>query len=73
MENYFTNYANELGLNELITYHTLRHSFATFYLMNDGDVFTLKDLLGHTSLATTSIYIHLAHDFNNLKGVKYAK
>lgn len=73
VENYFTNYANELGINERITYHTLRHSFATFYLMNGGDVFTLKDLLGHNSLATTSIYVHLAHNFNNLKGINYAK
>ncbi len=73
VENYFTNYANELGINDKITYHTLRHSFATFYLMNNGDVFTLKDLLGHNSLATTSIYVHLAHDFNNLKGIRYEK
>lgn len=73
IENYFTNYANELGIYDNISYHTLRHSFATFYLMNGGDAFTLKDLLGHTSLATTSIYIHLAHDFNNLRGINYAK
>ncbi len=73
IENYFTNYANDIGLDDKISYHTLRHSFATYYLMNNGDAFTLKDLLGHNSLSTTSIYIHLAHDFNNLKGVKYAK
>lgn len=72
IENYFTNYANNIGLDEKISYHTLRHSFATLYLMNNGDVFTLKDLLGHSSLSTTAIYIHLAHDFNNLKGVNYA-
>lgn len=71
VENYFTSYANEMGINDKISYHTLRHSFATYYLMNGGDAFTLKDLLGHTSLSTTSIYIHLAHDFNNLKGIKY--
>ena len=73
VENYFTNYANELGIDENISYHTLRHSFSTFYLMNGGDVFILKDLLGHTSLATTSIYIHLAHNFNSLKGINYGK
>lgn len=73
IENYFTNYANEFGINERISYHTLRHSFATFYLMNGGDIFTLKDLLGHNSLATTSIYVHLAHDFNHLKGINYEK
>ena len=73
IENYFTNYANELGINENISYHTLRHSFSTLYLINGGDAFVLKDLLGHSSLSTTSIYIHLAHDFNNLKGIDYAK
>ena len=73
IENYFTNYANNLGINENISYHTLRHSFATLYLVNGGDVFILKDLLGHSSLSSTSIYIHLAHDFNHLKGIDYAK
>lgn len=73
IENYFTNYANDLGIDNNISYHTLRHSFATYYLMNDGEVFILKDLLGHNSLASTSIYIHLAHNFNNLKGINYAK
>lgn len=73
IENYFTNYANELGIDDKISYHTLRHSFATFYLINDGDIFTLKDMLGHTSLSTTAIYVHLAHDFNNLKGINYDK
>lgn len=73
LENYFTNYANDLGINEKISYHTLRHSFATFYLINGGDPFVLKDMLGHSSLSTTAIYIHLAHDFNNLKGINYDK
>lgn len=71
IENYFTNYANDLGLDNGISFHTLRHSFATYFIMNGGDCFTLKDLLGHKSLSTTSIYVHLAHDFNDLKGIKY--
>ena len=41
--------------------------------MNDGDLVTLQHMLGHKSLATTSIYLHLVHDFNNLKGIKYDK
>lgn len=73
VENYFTNYANELGLDNGISFHTLRHSFATYFLMNGGDAFTLKDFLGHKSLSTTSIYIHLAHNYNNIKGINYAK
>lgn len=71
IENYFTHYADEININTKISYHTLRHSFATYYLINDGDIFALKDMLGHTSLSTTAIYVHLAHDFNNLKGINY--
>lgn len=40
--------------------HTLRHTFATRYLMNGGNVRILQEILGHTSLATTMIYVHLA-------------
>ena len=71
ISNYFTNLGNQKNLPNDITLHTLRHSFATYYLMNDGDPFILKDLLGHDSLSTTAIYIHLAKDFNNLKGINY--
>lgn len=71
IENFFTNYANEVGLDENISFHTLRHSFATYFIMNGGDQFVLKDLLGHSSLSTTSIYVHLAKNFNNLKGINY--
>ena len=69
--NYFTNLSKENNLEDGISFHTLRHSFATYYLMNGGDAFILKDMLGHRSLSTTAIYIHLANNFNNLKGIKY--
>lgn len=39
--------------------------------MNNGDLITLKEMLGHKSLSTTCIYIHMAQDFNNLKGINY--
>lgn len=71
IENFFTTYANEVGLEEGISFHTLRHSFATYFIMNGGDQFVLKDMLGHSSLSTTSIYVHLAKDFNNLKGINH--
>lgn len=73
ISNYFTIYAKENNLQTNISFHTLRHSFATYYLMNGGDQFILKDMLGHTSLSTTSIYVHLSNDFNNLKGINYGK
>ncbi len=71
IENYFTSYADEFELEEGISFHTLRHSFATHYLINGGDQFILKDMLGHASLSTTAIYVHLANNFNNLKGINY--
>ena len=41
-----------------ISYHDLRHSFATKMLEMGVDIFLLKKLLGHSSLASTSRYIH---------------
>ena len=41
------------------TLHTLRHTFASFGVMNGVDLYTLKDLLGHTRVTTTEIYAHL--------------
>lgn len=53
-------------LNNDITFHTLRHSFATEYIRSGGDIWELKSLLGHSSINTTMMYLHMAEDFSKV-------
>lgn len=71
--NYFSALKAAYNLDNNISFHTLRHSFATYYLRNGGDLLTLKSMMGHKSLVSTFIYIHMVNDFNNIKGIKYEK
>jgi len=47
--------------NKNYSAHTLRHSFATHLLDLGVDIHSIKELLGHTKLETTMIYLHLQH------------
>jgi integrase/recombinase XerC len=56
----FAIYLKSSGLSEKITPHTIRHTIATHWLENGMDLKTIQMLLGHTSLATTTIYTHVS-------------
>ncbi|MCB9920530.1 MAG: site-specific integrase [Planctomycetaceae bacterium] len=47
------------GIKNLVTPHTLRHSYATSMLEAGVDVLTISKLLGHSSFVTTMIYLHV--------------
>lgn len=40
--------------------HVIRHSFATHYIANGGNLYCLQQILGHASITTTELYLHLS-------------
>ena len=76
-------YTLKAGIQRKITPHMFRHSFATYLIEEGVDVSRVQQILGHSSIKTTQIYIHVAakkqadilrelHPRNNMNIVKVA-
>lgn len=55
-------YAAEAGIQERVTPHTLRHSFATHMLRGGMDIHKVQELLGHANISTTQVYTQVSRE-----------
>jgi len=58
------------GINKSISFHCARHTFATLGLSFGIDLYTIKEMLGHTDLKTTQIYAKLLNE-QKIKGMNF--
>jgi len=61
IEDAFNKQLEKAGITKNVSIHTLRHDFATHLLEDGVDLFRIKELLGHASLSSTTVYLHLAN------------
>jgi site-specific recombinase XerD len=55
-------YRRGAGIGKRITPHSLRHTFATHKARHGVNAFQLRDFMGHATVATTQLYVHLGLD-----------
>lgn len=59
------------GINKTISPHTLRHSFATHLLEGGANLRAIQHMLGHESITTTEIYVHIDRSFLREEILRY--
>lgn len=55
-------YVNRIGLQNTVSPHTMRHTFATHMLDGGADLRAVQEILGHKNLSTTQVYTHLTRE-----------
>lgn len=63
----FNEAVKRTNITKNVSIHTLRHAFATHLLEDGATLLQIKELLGHSSIQSTTIYLHLANITSNVK------
>jgi len=67
IENAFNEAVKRTNITKNVSIHSLRHAFATHMLEDGATLLQIKELLGHSSIQSTTIYLHLANLISNIK------
>jgi len=70
----FKHYCQKLNFHKDLTFHSIRHSFASNFIKYNQNIYVLKEILGHTSLETTNLYLEAGIEEQSrcVGNIKYA-